>query len=64
MARQNRFSQEVRERAVRMVEFLREADLMIQKIPEQLELIEALPRNPSGKVVKRELQDRFDSREA
>jgi hypothetical protein len=37
---------------------------MIQKIPEPLELIEALTRNPSGKVVKRELQERFDSREA
>jgi len=33
--------------------------LMVQKVPEQLELVEELPRNPSGKVVKYELRDRF-----
>jgi acyl-coenzyme A synthetase/AMP-(fatty) acid ligase len=32
---------------------------MTQKIPEQLELVEELPRNPSGKVVKYELRARF-----
>jgi acyl-CoA synthetase (AMP-forming)/AMP-acid ligase II len=29
---------------------------MPQKVPEQLELVDALPRNPSGKVLKRELR--------
>jgi acyl-CoA synthetase (AMP-forming)/AMP-acid ligase II len=33
--------------------------LMTQKIPEQLELVDVLPRNPSGKVVKYALRDRF-----
>ena len=30
-----------------------------QKLPEQLELVDALPRNPSGKVLKRELRQQF-----
>jgi acyl-CoA synthetase (AMP-forming)/AMP-acid ligase II len=42
-----------------MVAFLEEADLMRQKFPEQLELVDALPRNPSGKVLKTELRDRY-----
>ncbi|MBA3798547.1 MAG: AMP-binding protein [Geodermatophilaceae bacterium] len=29
------------------------------KVPKQIELIEALPKNPSGKILKRELRDRF-----
>jgi cyclohexanecarboxylate-CoA ligase len=42
-----------------MVTHLRKAGLATHKIPEQLELVEALPRNPSGKVLKRELQARY-----
>ncbi len=42
-----------------MVAFLREQQLMLQKIPEQLELVAELPRNPSGKVVKQRLRERF-----
>lgn len=38
---------------------LLEQGLMKQKLPEQLELVDALPRNPTGKVVKFELRDRF-----
>lgn len=30
-----------------------------QKSPEQLEVVDALPRNPTGKVLKYELRDRF-----
>jgi len=37
-------------------EFCKGAGLMIQKIPEQLELVDALPRNPAGKVLKHELR--------
>ena len=42
-----------------MVEFLKGKGLMTQKLPEQLELVDALPRNPTGKVLKHELRDRF-----
>jgi acyl-CoA synthetase (AMP-forming)/AMP-acid ligase II len=38
---------------------LREAGLINRKLPEQLEIVDALPRNPSGKVVKFALRDRF-----
>ena len=34
----------------------REAGLMTQKIPERLEIIDAMPRNPSGKVPTHELR--------
>ena len=30
-----------------------------QKTPEQLEVVDVLPRNPTGKVLKFELRDRF-----
>ncbi len=45
-----------------MSEFLRERGLMRQKIPERLELVDSLPRNPSGKVQKRNLIARFSPR--
>ena len=42
-----------------MIEHLRDAGLTPQKLPEQLELVDALPRNPSGKVLKRELRQHY-----
>ena len=42
-----------------MVEFLKSEGLMIIKVPEQLEHVDALPRNPAGKVVKQDLKTRF-----
>ena len=42
-----------------MVAFLKDAQLMVQKIPEQLEFVAELPRNPSGKVLKNELRERY-----
>ena len=39
--------------------YLLERGLMKQKLPEQLEIIDALPRNPTGKIVKFELRDRY-----
>jgi acyl-CoA synthetase (AMP-forming)/AMP-acid ligase II len=39
--------------------YLFERGLMKQKLPEQLEIIDALPRNPTGKIVKFELRDRY-----
>jgi acyl-CoA synthetase (AMP-forming)/AMP-acid ligase II len=42
-----------------MVEFLRGGGLMVQKLPEQLEVLGVLPRNPTGKVIKRDLVARY-----
>ncbi len=44
-----------------MVTFLSEQKLMRQKIPEQLEQLRELPRNPTGKVLKQELRKRYAS---
>jgi cyclohexanecarboxylate-CoA ligase len=44
-----------------MAGFLREEQLMIQKIPEQLEIVDELPRNSMGKVLKQDLRTRFAS---
>jgi acyl-CoA synthetase (AMP-forming)/AMP-acid ligase II len=43
-------------------EYLRAEGLSIQKIPERLELLAELPRNPSGKVLKYQLRARFGPR--
>jgi acyl-CoA synthetase (AMP-forming)/AMP-acid ligase II len=40
-------------------DFCRDAGLMVQKIPEQLEIVDVLPRNPTGKVLKHELRTRY-----
>jgi acyl-CoA synthetase (AMP-forming)/AMP-acid ligase II len=42
-----------------MVEFLKGQGLMLQKIPEQLEIVEVVPRNPSGKIVKHVLREQY-----
>ncbi len=42
-----------------VVAFLREQGLMNQKLPEQLEVVDILPRNPAGKVLKHVLRDQF-----
>ena len=39
-----------------MVSFLKSAQLSVHKIPEQLEIVSGLPRNPSGKVLKKDLR--------
>ncbi|MEX2556207.1 MAG: AMP-binding protein [Actinomycetota bacterium] len=41
--------------------FLKEKGLRRQAIPEQLEIVDALPRNPSGKVLKQDLRKRYGS---
>jgi Acyl-CoA synthetases (AMP-forming)/AMP-acid ligases II len=38
-----------------LFEFCKAEGLMVQKIPEQLEIVDVLPRNPTGKVLKHEL---------
>ena len=42
-----------------MGRFLKDQNLMTQKIPEQLELVAELPRNAAGKVLKHELRARY-----
>ena len=42
-----------------VVAHLRDHEIASYKLPERLELIDALPRNPVGKVVKPELRDRW-----
>jgi acyl-CoA synthetase (AMP-forming)/AMP-acid ligase II len=42
-----------------MQEHCRKAGLMAQKIPEQLEIVDALPRNATLKILKHELVARF-----
>ncbi|KAA0234066.1 MAG: Medium-chain fatty-acid--CoA ligase [Acidimicrobiales bacterium] len=44
-----------------MAAHLESQGLMKQKIPEQLEIIEVIPRNPSGKVLKHVLCDRYST---
>jgi cyclohexanecarboxylate-CoA ligase len=39
--------------------YLRDAGLMVQKIPEQLEVVEKLPRNATMKVLKFQLRDAY-----
>ena len=42
-----------------MVAFLDGEGLMKQKIPERLEVVDVLPRNVAGKVLKHELRARY-----
>lgn len=42
-----------------LVSYLEEKDIAVYKLPERLMVIEALPRNPLGKVLKRELREKL-----
>ncbi len=42
-----------------LAQFLKEKGLRNQAIPERLEIVDALPRNPTGKVLKQDLKKRF-----
>ena len=42
-----------------MVACLKDRGLMVQKIPEQLELTDQVPRNATGKILKHELRSRY-----
>src|SRR5690606_4195290 len=44
---------------IEMQEYLREKGIRVQAIPEQLELVDSVPRNASGKITKNVLRDRF-----
>ena len=42
-------------------EFLAAAGLMKQKWPERLEVVDVLPRNPAGKVLKKDLREQYST---
>lgn len=42
-----------------MAGFLREHGLRVQAIPEQWEVVDVVPRNPAGKILKHALRERF-----
>jgi cyclohexanecarboxylate-CoA ligase len=42
-----------------LFEYLKGEGLTVQKSPEQLEIVDALPRNPAGKVLKHELRAKY-----
>jgi cyclohexanecarboxylate-CoA ligase len=42
-----------------MVDFLKNEGLMVQKLPERLEIVDVIPRNPAGKIQKQDLKDRY-----
>jgi non-ribosomal peptide synthetase component E (peptide arylation enzyme) len=44
---------------VEMQSYLRDKGIRLQAIPEQLELIDAVPRNASGKITKNVLRDQL-----
>ena len=43
-------------------DFCSEAGLMTQKVPEQLEIVDVLPRNATGKVLKHELRKKYTAK--
>ena len=42
-----------------LFEYLTDKGLSVQKIPERLEIVDVLPRNPAGKVLKHELRSSY-----
>jgi cyclohexanecarboxylate-CoA ligase len=46
---------------IEVVEFCREQKLANQKIPERLEIVDQLPRNALGKILKRELRSTYSA---
>ncbi len=44
---------------VTMGEYLRARGLRVNAVPEQLELVDVVPRNPAGKILKHTLRERF-----
>jgi len=44
-----------------MAEYLRSSGLRIQAVPEQLELVASVPRNPAGKILKHTLRETYSA---
>lgn len=47
-----------------LVAFMKERGMAAYKLPELLEVVDAIPRNPVGKTLKRELRERLAARKA
>jgi non-ribosomal peptide synthetase component E (peptide arylation enzyme) len=43
-----------------VIEFLKDQQIAKYKMPEDLRIVDILPKNPVGKVLRRELKDLFD----
>ena len=43
-----------------VIEFLKDQQIAKYKMPEDLRVVDILPKNPVGKVLRRELKDLFD----
>jgi acyl-CoA synthetase (AMP-forming)/AMP-acid ligase II len=44
-----------------MVVYLKDSGLRVQAVPEQLELVAVVPRNPAGKILKHSLRETYSS---
>jgi acyl-CoA synthetase (AMP-forming)/AMP-acid ligase II len=42
-----------------LFDFLKAEGLMVQKIPERLEVVDVIPRNPTGKILKNDLRQTY-----
>jgi acyl-CoA synthetase (AMP-forming)/AMP-acid ligase II len=42
-----------------MAQYLKDQGLRVQAVPEQLEVVDTVPRNPAGKILKHTLRERF-----
>jgi acyl-CoA synthetase (AMP-forming)/AMP-acid ligase II len=42
-----------------MAAYLKGRELRVQAVPEQLEVVDTVPRNPAGKILKHTLRERF-----
>jgi non-ribosomal peptide synthetase component E (peptide arylation enzyme) len=45
-----------------MAAYLKANGLRIQAVPEQLEVVDTVPRNPAGKILKHTLRETFTTR--
>jgi cyclohexanecarboxylate-CoA ligase len=44
-----------------LLDFLKAEGLMVQKIPERLEIVDVIPRNPTGKILKNDLRKTYST---
>lgn len=42
-----------------LIDFMKQEDVAVYKVPKQIKIVESLPRNPVGKILKRELRQQL-----